>query len=396
MSATMRKARVAVVGCGGWTQGWHLPNLAHRSDAEVVAVVDPTEQPGVGGCVPSICAPMPEVAAKYSARWYKSIEEVLADNDELKLDGVLCAAPHQVHAKVGTAVLEAGLHLLMEKPMTADTTEARMLLDLARSRPTQAFLLNNTANWQPGTVAAYEAVAAGKLGAIRHVNAVFAAPLEWLFGGDTWWAKPQGSMVGNGFGWGQLSHTFAWIFKVTNLTPKAVFAVTQASEKTGADLYDAITITCTNGATISVAGVGACPDKGFKVLGNWIFGTEGMMSYSGLAGSDNVKISAEQVVAEGGKRATPHLELWRNDGTHELGPPVEFEHLDQVAAPGSMDAWLKACLGQEYFVGAGPLEGLKSVATIEAMYRSAQSGQMEQVRGCEGLEASVAQGVVIN
>jgi hypothetical protein len=83
-------------------------------------------------------------------------------------------------------------------------------------------------------------------------------------------------------------------------------------------------------------------------------------------------------------------------GTHELGPPVEFEHLDQVAAPGSMDAWLKACLGQEYFVGAGPLEGLKSVATIEAMYRSAQSGQMEQVRGCEGLEASMAQGVVVH
>jgi hypothetical protein len=73
-----------------------------------------------------------------------------------------------------------------------------------------------------------------------------------------------------------------------------------------------------------------------------------------------------------------------------------LEHLDQVAAPGSMDAWLKACLGQEYFVGAGPLEGLKSVATIEAMYRSAQSGQMEQVRGCEGLEASMAQGVVVH
>ena len=35
------------------------------------------------------------------------------------------------------------------------------------------------------------------------------------------------------------------------------------------------------------------PDHGFKVVGTWVFGTEGMMSYSGLAGSDNVKLSAE-------------------------------------------------------------------------------------------------------
>ena len=58
----------------------------------------------------------------------------------------------------------------------------------------------------------------------------------------------------------------------------------------GADLYDAVTITCTNGATISATGVGACPDKGFKVVGNWLFGTAGMLSYSGLAGSDNVQL----------------------------------------------------------------------------------------------------------
>ena len=45
---TGRKARVAVLGCGGWTQGWHLPNLGRRADAEIVAVVDPSEHPGSG------------------------------------------------------------------------------------------------------------------------------------------------------------------------------------------------------------------------------------------------------------------------------------------------------------------------------------------------------------
>ena len=58
---TGRKARVAVLGCGGWTQGWHLPNLGNREDTEIVAVIDPCEHPGGGGCVPSLCKPMPEV-----------------------------------------------------------------------------------------------------------------------------------------------------------------------------------------------------------------------------------------------------------------------------------------------------------------------------------------------
>lgn len=249
---TGRKARVAVLGCGGWTQGWHLPNLGNRADTEIVAVIDPCEHPGGGGCVPSLCKPMPEVAALYGARWYTSLDALLAAKEELKLDGLLCAAPHDLHHAIGTAAMEAGLHLLMEKPITADVGEARALYDLSQARPAQAFLVNNTANWQPGSVAAHEACASGQLGAIKHVNTVFAAPLEWLFGDPkSWWAKPSGTMVGNGFGWGQLSHSFAWVFKVTGLTPRAVFAVTQASETTGADMHDAMTIVCTNGATIS-------------------------------------------------------------------------------------------------------------------------------------------------
>ena len=81
----------------------------------------------------------------------------------------------------------------------------------------------------------------------------------------------------------------------------------------------------------------------------------------------------------------PRLEIWTNDGGHEVGPPVEFEHLDQGGTgPGSMDAFVAACRGQGYYEGAGALEGLKAVATIEAMYRSARSGQPEAVAdSCE-------------
>jgi len=85
-------------------------------------------------------------------------------------------------------------------------------------------------------------------------------------------------MLGNGFGWGQGSHQFGWIFQVTGLTPAKVYCAMNFSENTGADIYNAAVITCTNGATISLSGIGVIPDHGFKVVGNWVFGSEGMLS----------------------------------------------------------------------------------------------------------------------
>ena len=108
-------ARVAVVGCGGWTQGWHLPNLDNRTDAVIAALVDPAEQPGIAGCIPSKCESMDALAEKYGAPRYSSVEALLADAKKLKLDGLLCAAPHRAHAAIGSLALKAGLHVLMEK-----------------------------------------------------------------------------------------------------------------------------------------------------------------------------------------------------------------------------------------------------------------------------------------
>lgn len=232
--------------------------------------------------MPTLCVPMDELCAKYNAKRYKNVEVLLADDENLELDGVLVAVPHAYHSSVGGAVLKAGKHLLMEKPMSADVDDARELYALGRDRPSQAFLLNNTANWQPGMIAAYEAVKNDRLGELKHISCVFAAPLGWLFEGKDHgsWNQKHGTMVGNGFAWGQFSHTFSWLFKVTSLTPRSVYCVSTPSETTGADLYDAVVITCTNGCTINASGVGTCPDKGFKIIGNWLFGTKGMLSVS--------------------------------------------------------------------------------------------------------------------
>ena len=58
---------------------------------------------------------MTALAEKYGAPKYASVEALLADAKSLKLDGLLCAAPHRAHAAIGSLALKAGLHVLMEK-----------------------------------------------------------------------------------------------------------------------------------------------------------------------------------------------------------------------------------------------------------------------------------------
>ena len=123
-SPPARRARIAVVGCGGWTQGWHLPNIANRDDAVLVALVDPSDHPGDGGCMTGRCETMDALVAKYGVPRYRSLDALLVERRD-EIDGVLVAAPHTLHCSIGLTVLRNGLHLLLEKPMTTNVSEAR-------------------------------------------------------------------------------------------------------------------------------------------------------------------------------------------------------------------------------------------------------------------------------
>ena len=87
------------------------------------------------------------------------------------------------------------------------------------------------------------------------------SPLLWLFDepANAGWVAPTGDMVGNGFGWGQLSHLLAWCFEVSGLQPEAAFTSMQHSARTGADLHVAAVVTCVGGASIALSGSAGLP-----------------------------------------------------------------------------------------------------------------------------------------
>ena len=157
-----RRARIAVIGAGGWAQGWHLPNLNARDDAEIVAIVDPQEK--THSIYNKDMLPLHDLALKYGGvATYASVDALLADSERVPVDGILCSSNHATHYDVGLKALAAGKHLMMEKPMTTDVAEARLLYDAARAHPELCFVLNNTANWAAGCVRAAELVAEGRV-----------------------------------------------------------------------------------------------------------------------------------------------------------------------------------------------------------------------------------------
>lgn len=114
------KVKVAVIGTGWWATNAHIPGLKEHPQAEIV-LVDPNTS------ALQAAASHYEIPAAYT-----SLKDALAEHPDLS--GAIVAVPHRAHYEVGREVLESGLHLLIEKPMTLYAKHARHLVELAEEK----------------------------------------------------------------------------------------------------------------------------------------------------------------------------------------------------------------------------------------------------------------------
>lgn len=112
----MKKLRAAVIGVGRLGR-YHAGKYAERPDVDLVAVADVSE--------PSAR----EVAARFGCRALRDFREALPG-----VDLVSVAVPTERHEEVVRACLEAGVHVLVEKPITRTVGEADALIALASAR----------------------------------------------------------------------------------------------------------------------------------------------------------------------------------------------------------------------------------------------------------------------
>jgi myo-inositol 2-dehydrogenase/D-chiro-inositol 1-dehydrogenase len=160
MSATSALTRVVVVGTGAW--GWQHARVFHaRPDVELCAVV---------GRNPERTR---QRAHEFGTHAYTDLERMLEVEAP---DLVSVSLPNEEHFATTLALLEAGVALLVEKPLVFDLHEAEILLTEAERRDL-FFAINFNHRYARPVQLAKEAIDSGALGPL-----VFAS---WRFGGET-------------------------------------------------------------------------------------------------------------------------------------------------------------------------------------------------------------------
>jgi len=108
-------------------------------------------------------------------RGYRSFDELLADRT---VQAVHLGVPNRLHFEFARAALEAGKHVLCEKPLAMTSDESRQLVDLAGRYPRQAAGVNYNIRYYPLCLEARERIRSGELGEVFHVAGCYVQ--DWL------------------------------------------------------------------------------------------------------------------------------------------------------------------------------------------------------------------------
>ncbi|MFC4023916.1 Gfo/Idh/MocA family protein [Oceanobacillus longus] len=219
----MSKIRVAVIGCGSIAKHRHLLEYDNNSEVEIVAVCDIVESRAK------------EAAEMYHANAYTSYEILLKTED---LDAVSVCLPNYLHAPVTIAALNAGCHVLCEKPMATSKEEAENMIKAAESN-NKKLMIGHNQRFVSSHQRARMLIEQGEVGKIYSFRTAFGhgGPEGWSAdGGDSWFFKKDQAFIG---AMGDLGvHKADLLRYVLNEEVVEVGAFVETSAKENADVDD--------------------------------------------------------------------------------------------------------------------------------------------------------------
>lgn len=248
---TDRRLRLGVIGAGSWALASHLPNLARRRDeVEFVAVC----RHGIGL--------LEKVAREYD---FRLASEDFHDVIGAGIDICVVSSPSGLHYEHAKAALEAGAHVLVEKPVTIDPAQAWELVEIAASRDLH-LLCSFGWNYLAMLRSARDLLLSVGIGEIEQLNISMSSVTRELLSNrgaypdadalfqpeaETW-TNP--SLSGGGYGQAQLSHALGLALWLTGLRGREAFAFMSTALDAPVELYDACAMRYSNGAIGTIAG----------------------------------------------------------------------------------------------------------------------------------------------
>jgi predicted dehydrogenase len=155
------KVRYAVVGVGWIAQSVFLPGVEHTGNSEVVALVTGHEEKAQ------------KVGEKYGIEKVYSYDELDGLLASGEIDAVYLATPNFDHVEYAVKVLNAGIHLLLEKPMAVGVEECERMIASAEQSGAKLMVAYRL-HFEPGTLKGIERVRAGEIGTVRFFNSSFS------------------------------------------------------------------------------------------------------------------------------------------------------------------------------------------------------------------------------
>lgn len=304
-----------------------------------------------------------EFAEQRSTSHVASLEDLLRTPE---VGAVIVATPHSVHLEQTLAAAAAGRHVLLEKPMALDVAQCRRMVE-ACDRAGVVLSLGHITRWMDAARMVRRMIDDGEVGDVRMVHAVRALAGGLPYGADSWASDP--SEGGPLLDWG--SHGCDILRWFAGAEAETVFGQVATFGEGVGDMANAVAhITFANG-----------------VLGHLLMTHE--LPHAALGARTRYLVIGSHAMLE--LSAYGQVRRSRADGAWDLIYRSD-DFVDEDAAWGYPNDYLHAAFRRQVgdFVRAvvdrqAPSitgeDGLRAVELVEAILRSARSGQVVRLAG---------------
>jgi predicted dehydrogenase len=323
----MEKIKLGFIGVGGIAQG-HVERSLKLPEVEIVALADTSE------------ASIQRTQEKHGLKKVAVYADYRALLEKAKPDAVIISTPHTQHYQQIVDSLDAGAHVLVEKPMVCRSEDGWALVEKMKGSSKVLGLA-----YQRHCAAPYRfikrEIAGGKHGKVQYISAVLQQ--GWAKGTKGSWRQDP-ALSGGGQINDSGSHVIDMMLWSTGLVPDKVFAIMD-NRDTPVDINSSISMQFVGGAQGTIAVIG---DAAGWYEDNSYWTDSASFSYR-----------------------TGH-------GFQMLGPdgkPVEVELPEESNINTN---FIRAIQGKEE-VAAKPIDGLRTITLTEALWKSAGGGTVVDV-----------------